>query len=81
MSLTTGQKAGWGLADMGIVVFVIVKPSVAIRKNIVTQMRLALVPKPSGTANNPIMATAKITAPNSIQGARLPRRETVLSLK
>ena len=25
MSLTTGQKAGWGLADMGIVVFVIVK--------------------------------------------------------
>ena len=25
MSLSTGQKAGWGLADMGIVVFVIVK--------------------------------------------------------
>jgi len=25
MALTTGQKAGWGLADMGVVVFVIVK--------------------------------------------------------
>ena len=25
MSLSLGQKAGWGLADMGIVVFVIVK--------------------------------------------------------
>lgn len=25
MSLSIGQKAGWGLADMGIVVFVIVK--------------------------------------------------------
>ena len=25
MALTTGQKAGWGLADMGVVVFVVVK--------------------------------------------------------
>ena len=25
MALSLGQKAGWGLADMGIVVFVIVK--------------------------------------------------------
>ena len=25
MALTLGQKAGWGLADMGIVIFVIVK--------------------------------------------------------
>ena len=25
MALSAGQKAGWGLADMGVVVFVIVK--------------------------------------------------------
>ena len=25
MTLSMGQKAGWGLADMGIVVFVVVK--------------------------------------------------------
>ena len=25
-TLSVGQKAGWGLADMGVVVFVIVKP-------------------------------------------------------
>ena len=35
----------------------------------------------SGTANIPIIASAKTTAPTSIQGALLPKRETVLSLK
>ena len=37
--------------------------------------------KLSGTANNPIIASAKTTEPISIQGALLPKRETVLSLK